>query len=519
MTTSLPTSQSMTLSEKSALDDMEPAVTHLSNVPKEDPTQENHTLKKRFGFWSLLGYQLSIMASWSNYLVIAGTYVFVGGPVAMLYGSLVVGLFQFLTALCLAEFTAIWPHAGGSQYWITQMSRDSNGSLLSYLTGWMNILAFVTGTASANFAGAQTLTGLVSILTNYVWPRYQIVLVYWGLCLFNIPVNAFPRFYNAFNIASLVFLGATLFATIGMWASSLPVISAKDVFSTFINQSGWSNNGYVFVISLTQATYAATALDATIHLAQETKNAKRTLPRVLACSVPISTLLSFGFAIFLAYRMGDFANYGDSSLGEVYLTLYADSIGLGPGLAIATTIMLTLAFFVASQTMTGASRLIWAMSMANGVPYSRYWAHVDNRVQVPMRAFWASFGATLLLGLLYLGGDSAWNAIASSVAISYQLVYVAPAATLLYYGRHVLPPHNFNLGKYPYFGITVNTLTVLWGVFISVVSLFPVFLPATGDTMNYAIVVFAVWALVVGVYWVVGGKKKFVREQVDEVVF
>lgn len=478
-------------------------------------TAERHPLKERFGFWSILGYQLSVMASWSNYLVIAGTYVNVGGPVALLYGALVVGFFQLATTFCLAEFASIWPHAGGSQYWISRMTM-SQGNMFSYLTGWMNILAYLTGTASANFAGAQTLTGLISLLNGYEWPRYQIVLLYWALCLMNIPINICPQFYREFNIASFIWLGTTLLATIGIWASYMPSESTEYVFTEFINNSGWHNNGFVFLISLTQATYAATGLDACIHLSQETKNPKRIIPLVLVLSVIISTLLSFGFGIFLVYRIGNFSDLSDATLGQVYLELYTNSIGFGPGLAVATTIMLVLAIFVASQLMTAASRLIWAMALSHGTPFSSYFAHIDQRFEVPVRAFGASFGASLLLGLLYLAGDSAWNAIASSVTISYQLVYIAPVTILLYRGRGILPPRYFDLDIFPHSGYIVNFLVIAWGIFISFVSLFPVYLPVTPSSMNYAIIVFAIWAVVVGFYWIVEGRQRFDRQDFDE---
>ncbi|WZH50403.1 hypothetical protein QYS62_011647 [Fusarium acuminatum] len=490
------------------------AVKHMSSAGSvfSHKISDSHefVLKKRFSFWSLLGYQLSIMASWSNYLVIAGTFVYVGGPVALLYGALVVGFFQLITALSLSELVSVWPHAGGSQFWITQMIEPGSSGLFSYLTGWMNILAYVTGGASANFAAAQTITALVTLLNGCEWPRYQVFLIYCAACVVNIPINVFPKYYSAFNIASLVWLTASLIITIAVWASDFKPHSTEYVFTKFINDSGWHNNGVVFLISLTQTTFAATGLDAVVHLSEETHNPKRTVPLVLSTSVAVSTLISFGFGIFLLFKMGDFSKLVDSSLGQVYLQLYVDSIGFKAGLAVATTIMTLLAIFVASQLMTGSSRLVWAMARQQGVPYSDYFSYVHPKVEVPIRAFVVSFIATLLLGLLYLTGDLAWNAIASSVTISYQLVFTAPVALLLYRGRAILPERYFNIGKAPFVGYTINVLTVLWGIFISIISIFPITLPVTGDTMNYAIVVLGAWGIIVGAYWLTTGSRKFV---------
>ncbi|KAM6507092.1 hypothetical protein FALCPG4_018481 [Fusarium falciforme] len=473
------------------------------------------TLEKRFTFWPLLGYQLSVMASWSNYLVIAGTFVYVGGPVALIYGALIVGIFQITTALCLSELASIWPHAGGSQYWITQMTDRSSGALFSYLTGWMNILAYLTGTAASNFAAAQTLTALVTLLNGYEWPRYQVVLLYWAICLLDIPINILPKYYPAFNIASLVWLMVSLFLTVGIWASDFHPQSADFVFKTFINETGWSSNAMVFLLSLTQSTFAATGLDAVVHLSEETKNPKKTIPLVLSFSVAMSTAMSFGFGVFLLYSMGRFDKLVNTTLGAVYLQLYVNAIGLKAGLAVATTIMVLLAIFVASQVMTASSRLIWAMARQQGVPFSAYFAHVEPNIDVPLRALVASFVATLLLGLLYLAGDLAWNAIASSVTISYQLVFIAPIVVLLCRGRSILPDRYFDIGKVSWIGYSLNIIAVAWGIFISVISLFPIYLPVTGDTMNYSIIVFGIWGLVVGVYWVVSGSGQFIFDVID----
>ncbi|KAG7404755.1 Choline transport protein [Fusarium oxysporum f. sp. rapae] len=467
------------------------------------------TLEKRFTFWSLLGYQLSIMASWSNYLVIAGTFVYVGGPAAMIYGALLVGFFQLITALSLSELASVWPHAGGSQFWVTQLMSPTSSGLFSYLTGWMNILGYLTAGASANFAAAQTITALVTLLNQYQWPRYQVFLVYCALCLLDIPINVYPKYYSAFNIASLIWLMVSLIITIAVWASDFQHQSAQYVFTTFINNSGWKHDGMAFLISLTQTTYAATGLDAVVHLSEETHDSKRTIPLVLTTSVAASTFMSFGFAIFLLFKMGDFSNLVDLSLGQVYLQLYADSIGFRAGLAVATTIMTLLAIFVASQILTGSSRLIWAMARQQGVPFSDYFSYVNPDFKVPLRSFVASFVVTVLLGLLYLAGDLAWNAIASSVTIAYQLVFTAPVLVLLCRGRAKLPKRYFDVGRVQFVGYTINILTVVWGIFISVISIFPITLPVTGDTMNYAVVVFIIWGIIVGTYWLTVGRQKF----------
>ncbi|KAI8711192.1 Choline transport protein [Fusarium sp. LHS14.1] len=94
------------------------------------------------------------MTSWPKCLVNAGTFVYMGGPVALGYGILIAGAFQTAKALCLSELASIWLHVGGSQCWTTQMTARSSGVLFSYLARWMNVLAYLAATAASNFAAA-----------------------------------------------------------------------------------------------------------------------------------------------------------------------------------------------------------------------------------------------------------------------------------------------------------------------------------------------------------------------------
>ncbi|KAH7234281.1 hypothetical protein B0J15DRAFT_599016 [Fusarium solani] len=201
--------------------------------------------------------------------------------------------------------------------------------------------------------------------------------------------------------------------------------------------------------------------------------------------------MSFGFGVFLLCSMGRFDKLVNTTLGAVYLQLYVNAIGLKAGLAVATTIMVLLAIFVASQVMTASSRLIWAMARQQGVPFSVYFAHVEPKIDVPLRA------------------------LVASVAISYQLVFIAPIVVLLCRGRSILPDRYFDIGKVSWIGYSLNIIAVAWGIFISVISLFPIYLPVTGDTMNYSIIVFGIWGLVVGVYWVVSGSGQFIFDVID----
>ena len=62
---------------------------------------------------------------------------------------------------------------------------------------------------------------------------------------------------------------------------------------------------------------------------------------------------------------------------------------------------------VASHTWQ--SRLCWSFARDGGVPFSRFFSRVDERLDVPLRAHGLSSAIVAALGCLYLGSYTAFN--------------------------------------------------------------------------------------------------------------
>ncbi|KAH7007365.1 amino acid/polyamine transporter I [Ilyonectria destructans] len=479
---------------------------------QKDGTTSHHegeiALKPRFGFWTLLGYQMMVMASWSNYLVTIGVSVDVGGPVGFLYGTIVVGFFQLLTVLAMAELASAWPHPGGPLFWITKLVPGRIGPTVSFFMGWINVLAYASPLASAGFSSTQVLAALITNVYGYEWSSWQMCLMYWGFAIAFVPVSLRPAFMPMWSMAALICLLGTLVVTIGLWVSHIQPQTTSFVFTKFVNNTGWSNNGFVFVLSLVQTTYAMSGLEAATHMSFETKNPKRTVPLVLVSSVVISTILCFGFAILLLFALGPLDSLVNSSLGAIYIQLYVNSAGRAGGLAVATIIMVVLNQFCGTQLIAAGSRVVWALARMGWVPYSSVFERVNHETGAPVNATFLTLGLSLLFGLLYIASETAWNAVASCVVGAFQITYIAPLIVLMIQGRSALPTRYFNLDKVPGLGYIIDILAILWGICIFLVSLFPVYMPVTASTMNYCIVVFGFCAVVLIPYWMLSAKYK-----------
>lgn len=66
------------------------------------------------------------------------------------------------------------------------------------------------------------------------------------------------------------------------------------------------------------------------------------------------------------------------------------------------------------------------MARDNAFPYSKYFAYVDKRFGIPLRAMLAIVVVDLIIGLIVLGSDLAFESIISGGGVTLQIVYVTP---------------------------------------------------------------------------------------------
>lgn len=103
-------------------------------------------------------------------------------------------------------------------------------------------------------------------------------LVYLAFITLALIMNMEPRLLPTYSS-----VGA--FLTIGgffAWAITVlvkaPKSDASFVFSTFINNTGYSSNGWVFIMAFYNSIYGLYGTDAMMHLVEEMKNAAEDAP-------------------------------------------------------------------------------------------------------------------------------------------------------------------------------------------------------------------------------------------------
>lgn len=199
--------------------------------------------------------------------------------------------------------------------------------------------------------------------------------------------------------------------------------------------------------------------------------------------------------------MPPLADILDAPLGQALPYIYLRVMG-SPGGALGLSILILIITLFCSISITvAASRCTWAFARDGAVPLSRLWSRIHKRHDTPIWALALTTLVQMLLGLIYLGSSSAFNAFVSVGVIALAVSYGIPIALSMLDGRRGVGSAPWTPGKT--LGWAVNIIALAWISFELILFSMPTTIPVTPVTMNYAIVVFvgfmtmsAVWYLV-----------------------
>ena len=172
-------------------------------------------------------------------------------------------------------------------------------------------------------------------------------------------------------------------------------------------------------------------------------------------------------------------------------------------------IILMCGFFALAGSMQTSSRLTWAFGRDNALIWSSRFEYISPKSGVPVNALFFNSLVIFIIGCIYLGSTTAFNAFISTGLILQQLSFVFPIMCLMIRGRsrEFLPRgKGFGLG---WLGWPANVASVVFGILVLVFYDFPVVVPVTGSNMNYACVVLGAMAFFAILNWFMHAKRHY----------
>lgn len=235
-------------------------------------------------------------------------------------------------------------------------------------------------------------------------------------------------------------------------------------------------------------------------------------------SVYIGAITGFIFLISVCFCIGDIASTAASTTGVPLIQIFYDSTGSVVGTCFLSSLIVVIVLVCANFLLAEGSRSLFAFARDHGLPFSKLFAKVESKRQVPVYAILLACGVQIALNSIYFGTLTGFNTVISIATEGFYLSYAMPllARILAWFtGDAKALPGPYSLGRW---GIWMNIAGLVFLVFTSITFNFPTLSPVTPQDMNYTSAAIGVIALISIVTWFTTGRKNFTGPQIGGAV-
>ncbi|CAG8957406.1 hypothetical protein HYFRA_00011387 [Hymenoscyphus fraxineus] len=489
------------------------SITH--DGPKANPNAalENmgykSELPRNLSMMSILGLSFAIMAVPFGVSTTMAIGLTDGQAVTILWGWVFVSIISLCIAASLAEICAVFPTAGGVYYWSAMLATKEWAPIVSWVDGWLGLVGNWTVTLSINFSGAQLILSAITLWNeDFVATQWQTVLTFWLVMAIVFTVNVFgSKYLDLINKVCIYWTGAAvLIIIITILTMADNKRNAEFVFTHYdASASGWPA-GWAFFVGLLQAAYTLTGYGMVASMCEEVQMPEREVPKAMVLSVAAAGVTGIIYLIPILFVLPDVPTLLALLSGQPIGLIFKTATGSAGGGFALLFLILGIWFFAGVGSLTAASRCTYAFARDGAIPGSRLWSQVSPRFDIPLWALVLSTLVDCILGVIYFGSTSAFNAFTGVATICLSVSYGIPILVSVLRGRNAVRHSTFSLGK---FGFFINIATIIWIVFAVIIFCMPTAIPVTPVTMNYASVVFMAFASISLVWYIVRGRKTF----------
>ncbi|MDQ0994240.1 amino acid permease [Streptomyces sp. V3I7] len=453
-------------------------------------------LARRMGGFGNFAISFSVISILSGCMTLYGFGLGAGGPAVMLWGWAGVGLFVLCVGLALAEVTSAYPTSGALYY----MADRLGGRRWGWYTGWLNLLGLLGAIAGIDYGAALFTGAFANLRWGFEPTPGRTMLIFVAILLLHAVLNLFGvRLVSLLNSVSVWWHLAGVALIVGALAI-LPDHhrSPSFVFTTFVNDTGWSSPLYVTAIGLLLAQYTFSGYDASAHLSEETAGASVQAARGIVRSIWVSWIAGFVLLAGLTFAIQDYDATRASATGVPPAQILLDALGTNGACALLLVVIVAQ-LFCGNAEVAAASRMVFAFSRDNALPGSALWRRVSARTRTPVAAVWLSVVVAGLLALPSLYSATAYGAVTAINVIGITPAYAIPVLLRLRAGSR-FRPGPWSLGRW---SRPVGWIAVVWVTGVTVLFCLPQSSPVTVDTMNYASVALVVVLVLASVWWYV----------------
>ncbi|KAL8965189.1 MAG: hypothetical protein Q9183_003982 [Haloplaca sp. 2 TL-2023] len=272
------------------------------------------------------------------------------------------------------------------------------------------------------------------------------------------------------------------------------------VWKDWVNSTGYTSNGFVFLLGMLNGAFAVGTPDITTHLAEEIPKPGINIPKAILAQYVIGFSTTFFYVISIFYGITGLDTVLEESTRYFPLApIYRQATGSAGG-TLGLLILSFLPLFIACIGLyLTSSRTFWTLARDNATPFSAFFSKVSPRYRNPANAILLCAVLCTVLGCIYVGSKTAFSAFVGSFIVLTTLSYLtAILPHLLYKRRNIRPGWFFMKGAV---GFVVNAVSVAYIVVFIVIFCFPFALPTDPETMNYAALITGGLTVFVAGFW------------------
>lgn len=185
-----------------------------------------------------------------------------------------------------------------------------------------------------------------------------------------------------------------------------------------------------------------------ISMCEEVQRPATQVPKAMVITIIINTIGGLLFLVPLMFILPDLAMLVALPSGQPVPTIIKSAVG-SSGAAIALLLpLMVLAILCGVACTTAASRCTWAFARDGAIPGAKWWKQVHPKLDLPLNAMMLSMAIQIVLGLIYFGSYTAFNAFSGVGVISLTVSYASPIAVSMLEGRAHVKEAKFSLGKF-----------------------------------------------------------------------
>jgi amino acid transporter len=422
-------------------------------------------LFRSMGGFSNFAISFSIISILTGAVTLYGYGLEMGGPLEMALGWPLATFFTLLLAASMAELCSAYPTSGAMYHWAAALGGPASG----WFVAWLNIVGLIAALAGINFSCAQFVLPFLGITASAmnVFLMFAFTLLGHGL------INHYGvRLVALLNNTSVIVHIAGVVAIVGLVFWLAPLQPVKFLASA-ANFNGRRPYAWAFLLGLLQAHWTYTGFDGSAHMAEETRDPRRTAPWGMVIAVAISGVVGYLLLIALTLAIRSIpevlgAKDPQGNPVPAAIVILETALGAKFGNALAAFASIAM-WFCGLSCVTSASRAVYSLARDRGMPFAGLMQRVNTKHGTPGAAIWA----VVVASLAAMAWTGAVPIVTSLSTVALYLAYIIPVALGLrarLRGSNWPALAQWTLGRW---GAAVNFISLIYTAFICCVLIMP----------------------------------------------